>query len=241
MKEAIPKISVIIPARNEECTLPVCLAALKASQEKLNVPLEVIVVVNRSSDRTEEVARLHNCVVLNDDSKNLSAIRNRGCRAARGEIIITVDADSRVSPTLLPYAVRLLERADVVGGGVLILPERWSVGILLTGLLLVPLILLYGISGGAFFFRKEDFEAIDGFNEKLSSAEDIDFAKRLKAHGRRTGRTFKNLFRAYIITSCRKFDHFGDWYFIRNPRLTLRLLRGTDQRAADKIWYDFPR
>jgi hypothetical protein len=75
----------------------------------------------------------------------------------------------------------------------------------------------------------------------MVSLEDIDFAQRLRAHGRRQGRRFKTIRKAHIVTSCRKFDIFGDWYLIRNPRVVWRILRGKSQEDADRFYYDVRR
>lgn len=237
-----PRLSVVIPARNEEYYLPRALHAIRKSGDRLvHCDYEIVVVVNRSTDQTESIARENGCVVVKQDGKNLSAIRNAGVIASSGEFVITVDADSIVSTSMLPDVEKALTNQKIIGGGVLILPERWSLGILMTGLALVPIALWYRISCGLFFFRKTDFLAIGGFDEGLVSVEDIDFAKRLRAYGAATQRRFRTLFSSFITTSCRKFDKFGDWYFITNPSESLRLLGGKDQSLADKIWYDFER
>lgn len=238
---ATPYFSVIIPARNEEAHLPTCLQSIARAAERARKSYEIIVVANRCTDLTEAIARSAGCNVVHDDTKNLSHIRNTGARMARGEILVTIDADSRMSPAMLGQIAQAISVDEIVGGGVMIVPERLSLGILLTGLLLVPIILRHRIAGGVFFSRRSDFLEIGGFDEGRSSAEDIDFAKRLKAHGRRTGRCFKTLWFSWIVTSCRKFDTLGDWYFLRRPFMTLRLLRGVDQEAANTVWYDFPR
>ena len=126
-----------------------------------------------------------------------------------------------------------------VGGGVMIYPERFSLGIIVTGFYLLPFVLFYGISGGVFFTTKKAFDAIGGFDEDWLSAEDIDFARRLKYYAKTQGKSFKNLYTAYITTSCRKFDRFGDWYFCLRPWLVLKLLFNKSRKDADKIWYDF--
>ena len=73
------------------------------------------------------------------------------------------------------------------------------------------------------------------------SAEDLDFAIRLKAYGKQNGRRFKTITRAHIITSCRKFDTFGDWYLLKNPALVWNLMKGNNQKAADLFYYDTDR
>ncbi|NDC36861.1 MAG: glycosyltransferase, partial [Proteobacteria bacterium] len=185
------RLSIIIPARNEELLLPRALAAIRAAaQFYQDLSYEVIVVLNRCTDRTEEIAREHGCRIVKEDSKNLSIIRNAGAQAALGELVITVDADSVMSRNMFQEVDRALSNPDIVGGGVMIWPERWSLGIVCTGLALLPIALRHRISCGLFFCRKADFFAIGGFNPELVSVEDIDFAKRLKAHGRRSRRRF---------------------------------------------------
>jgi hypothetical protein len=73
------------------------------------------------------------------------------------------------------------------------------------------------------------------------SAEDLDFAKRLKTYGKKKGKRFKTITRAHIITSCRKFDTFGDWYLFKNPGLVWKIMRGDDQKAADLFYYHTER
>jgi glycosyltransferase involved in cell wall biosynthesis len=237
----LPLFSIIIPARNEERWLPLCLDSIREAAREIAEKIEIIVVVNRSHDRTAEIAASAGAVVIESEAKNLAILRNCGCRVARGKFLITIDADSRMSKNMLVAINAVLLRGDVVGGAVPILPERWSVGICVTALMLLPIAVRYGISGGLFFLSREDFEVISGFNEELCSVEDIDFARRLKEHGKISGRKFKILFNTHIVTSCRKFDRFGDWYMVRHPGEFLRLLRGRDQVLANKFWYDFER
>ncbi len=238
--ETLPVFSVIIPARNEEKRLPSCLKALRAAFRAAGgCSHEIIVVINRCEDKTEEVAKAEGCSIVHSEAKNLAMIRNAGAQNARGEFLITVDADSTVSENIFTEILKNFRNRNVIGGGVIIYPERWSMGIFLTALCLLPIILWHRILCGLFFCRRTDFHAIGGFNEKLASVEDIDFAKRLKAYGKKTGRSYVNLFRASIITSTRKFDTFGDWYFLRNPGVFLKLLEGKNQKLADKVWYDY--
>jgi len=206
-----------------------------------NHQVEVIVVINRCTDNTESIAQSLGCIIVREDAKNLAQIRNAGARVASGEILVTVDADSIVSERTFDLIAAAISSDRSVGGAVMILPERYSLGILLTGLCLAPYILIYGIAGGLFFCKRSDFEAIGGFDQRLVSVEDIDFAKRLKRHGKLTRRRFTILWRAPITTSCRKFDRLGDWYFILRPWKFLTLLKGRNQAEANRVWYDFRR
>lgn len=233
------KYSIIIPARNEEILLPRCIAAVKASLAAREH--EIIVVLNRCTDGTQRVALELGCKIVKEDAKNLSMIRNAGAKIASGEVLVTVDADSTMHPDTFNQIDRKLGDPRWIGGATLIVPERWSLGILTTGILLLPYVIFYGIAGGVFFCRAESFHAIGGFNPALSSAEDIDFARRLKRYGESLGQRFAILYRTPIRTSCRKFDHFGDWYFVLRPYKMWSLLGGRNQAAANQVWYDFPR
>jgi len=232
-------ISLIIPARNEELHLPGCLAAIAAAERFAGITCEKIVVLNRCTDNTELVAKQHGCLIVHEEAKNLSKIRNAGVRAAGGAWIVTIDADSRMSERALSEICRLLSDEKIIGGGCMILPERYSLGIILTACVLLPFILFERLSGGMFWFRRADFELMHGFDEEFVSVEDIDFARRLKRLGRATKRKFTTILRAWIVTSCRKFDRFGDWYFLINPTELLSIFKGRNQKLADKVWYEF--
>lgn len=76
-------------------------------------------------------------MTIMNDSKNLSQIRNAGAKAARGEIILTIDADSWVSANMLTEIDRMLATGKYIGGGVKAEFERMSLGIVMSALLLV--------------------------------------------------------------------------------------------------------
>lgn len=236
--------SVVIPARDEESNIGTCIEAIEASYHSYSQSggireLEIIVVDNGSKDKTATLVEQLGYCVLFSNGTNLSVVRNEGIRATKFEWVLTIDADSILSPNAFREIESVLQMDSVVGGGVMIWPERYSAGIVLTGLLVAIYFSFFRISMGCFYFKRSDFESIGGFDESRVSAEDIDFALRLKKLGRRTGRLFVNLFKVSITTSCRKFDYFGDWYFVFRPLLLWRLLRGRDTEAANKIWYKF--
>jgi GT2 family glycosyltransferase len=165
-------------------------------------------------------------------------------RAARGEIVVTIDADSLMTKYSLAEIKGNLESGVYVGGGTNPKFDRMSLGIaastLYVAVNLIPVMFKNGgyLSGAMFWFRKSDFDAIGGFDESLVSLEDMDFAKRLKAYGKLSGRKHGTLKKSYILTSARKFDEFGDWYLIKNRSLTKRIFTGKDRKAADEFYYD---
>jgi hypothetical protein len=118
---AAPTVSVVIPARDAAGTLPRTLDALAAQDEPAD---EVIVVDDGSADGTAELAGGHAVVdrVLRQDGAGPGAARNRGWRAARGEVVAFTDADCFPLPAWLATARRLIAGADLVQGAVR--PER---------------------------------------------------------------------------------------------------------------------
>lgn len=239
------KYSVVIPAHNEEAYIGKCLQAIwKAAGRVGNDQVEAIVVCNRCTDRTAEIAERHGARVVVNDEKCISAIRNAGVRAARGEIIVTIDADSVMTEEALQEAGELLASGRYVGGGANPRFDRMSVGIFFcavyVALNLIPVAIKNGaaLSGAMFWLYRRDFDAIGGFDESLVSLEDMDFAARLNRLGKSRGQRYGTLKRAQVITSSRKFDEFGDWYLIKNRKLTKRIFTGRDREAADAFYYD---
>jgi glycosyltransferase involved in cell wall biosynthesis len=235
------QFSIVIPARDEERWLGACLESIRVAAAPYPGLVETIVVLNRCTDQTEVIARRLGARTVEMDGKNLSAVRNAGARAAAGDILVTIDADSVMAPHTLTEIDRLLATGKYIGGGAMVRMERMSLGIAMTYVPLVALLVLWhGISAGLFWIRRADFEAIGGFDEARVSAEDVDFATRMKAFGRARGKRFATLWRAPITTSCRKFDHFGDWYLVRNAPRFVSMLGGRDENAANHFFYDFP-
>ena len=228
-------ISVITPAHNEELFIKKCLHSVIAAAKEVSEAVEHIVVLNRCADRTGEIATQFGARVIADDSRNLSRIRNKGAEASKGDILVTIDADSQMTPNMLIEVLRRLDSGKYIGGGVRIVPERMSPGILCSLLVVAPFILWHGVSVGMFWCLRKDYEAIGGFDEKLACVEDVDFGKRLKRYGKDRGKRYCTIHKARIITSCRKFDQFGDWYFIKNPMVVYRVFKRTKNRRISFI------
>ncbi|MBE6881263.1 MAG: glycosyltransferase [Ruminococcaceae bacterium] len=237
--------SVIIPAHNEEKYIGKCLQAVKSAAKYVgDAKTEIIVVANRCTDKTVAIARHYGAKVVINEEKCIAAIRNAGVREAKGEIIVTIDADSLMTKYSLCEIKFLLDSGNYVGGGTNPKFDRMSVGIAFSSayvaMNLIPIMMKNGgyLSGAMFWLYKRDFDAIGGFDETLVSLEDMDFAVRLKKLGDKRGQKYGTLKRSYILTSSRKFDEFGDWYLIKNRSLTKRIFSGKDREAADEFYYD---
>ncbi|MEA0562651.1 glycosyltransferase [Lysinibacillus irui] len=233
------KISIIIPAHNEEKYIGKCLESVSRASKLCKNQVEIIVVLNRCTDRTEEIAKSYDCIIVKNNDKNLSKIRNAGVEIASGEIIVTIDADTQMNEHVLSKAQENLISGKYIGGGVTGKFERMSLGIFVSTLLLIgPLLFKYGaISVGIFWCYKKDFQSINGFNENMLMAEDADFAKRLKVWGKKNGKKYGTIQNG-MLTSTRKFDKHGDWVLLKRPKMILAYLKGTDQKYSDEAYYE---
>jgi glycosyltransferase involved in cell wall biosynthesis len=93
------RFSVVIPAYNEARYLPKALASLHAQDFPGGV--EIIVVDNNSTDGTSHVARAFGATTLTEPRRGVCWARQRGTEAARGEIVLSTDADTVHPPTWL--------------------------------------------------------------------------------------------------------------------------------------------
>jgi Glycosyltransferases, probably involved in cell wall biogenesis len=236
------KFSIVIPAYNEEKLIKRCLDSIFAASAPYKGQVEVIVVLNRCTDRTEEIALSYNCVITKEDSKNMSKIRNAGAKVARGEILITIDADNWITDNMLIEIDKKLMTGKYIGGGVKMKPERLSLGLIAAILAVIPIFAKYGwVSAGLFWCYRKDFEAINGFDENLRMGEDLDFGLRLKKWGRKCGKKYTTISKAHMITSTRKADMHGDWFIFKHPKLLLGIIKGNVEQFADEYFYNIKR
>jgi hypothetical protein len=231
-------MSIIVPAHNEEKYIGRCLESISAAAEQIDIPVEIVVVLNRCSDGTEAIARRYQAVTVVEDARCLAKIRNVGIRASSGDVVATIDADSWITTNMLEEILLLLRTGKYIGGGVRMRPERFSVGIVFSILAILPYIITNPVSCGMFWFSRHSFDAIGGFDESLVSAEDLYFGRTLKAYGKGLGLKYGTVRKGYLLTSCRRFDELDDWHLFRSPRLVRQIVSGHNRHAADNFYYD---
>ena len=236
-----PRYSLVIPAYNEERLLGRLLDSIDVARAAYGPPgaIEVIVADNLSSDRTAQIAAERGCRVAPARKRVIAAVRNAGAAVARGEILAFVDADAQVHPRTFVDIDRALATGRVVAGATGARLERWSIGIALTYLTIVPIAWLTGMDTGVVFCRKENFAAVGGYDETRLVAEDVAFLLALRRLGKERRQRLARVTSAKVIASLRKFDEFGDWHFF--PLLVAAsrmLLKGGDITVfAEKYWY----
>jgi glycosyltransferase involved in cell wall biosynthesis len=184
----MPRISVIVPARDAAATLPRALAALAA--QRLDEPFEVIVVDDGSRDATPALARGFGLgPVVEGDGSGPAAARNRGAAAAQAPLLAFTDADCFPEPGWLAGGLAALGGAELVQGAVA--PDP-----------LAPpgpfdRTLRVGAERGLYesanlFVTRELFERLGGFESWLGPArgkelgEDVWFGWRARRAGART-------------------------------------------------------
>jgi len=117
-----PEISVVIPAFNEVENLPPLFAELRAALDACARTWEIVMVDDGSRDGTAEAIAGESRrdprvrAVLLETNAGQSAALAAGLSRARGDILVTLDADLQNDPADLPRVLVALEHADVVSG-----------------------------------------------------------------------------------------------------------------------------
>jgi glycosyltransferase involved in cell wall biosynthesis len=205
------KLSVIIPAYNEENYLPRTLdelaTALRSSDDS-----EVIVVDNESTDATRKIASSSGARVVDEHEHNIGKVRNTGEQSSHGAVIVFLDADTIVRPGLFEKILDVMSDPNCFGGSVAVEYEAPVRRPLMRFFMkLWPILGKFtNMRGGALqFCRREVFEELNGYDTTIYVGEDIDFHWRLdKLAGKRGG------FTAFIesppvLTSSRRWEKMG--------------------------------
>lgn len=205
MNKLLPKISVVIPAYNEEGYIGKTLKTIK--NQTYQGPIEIIVVNNGSTDKTAQVVKKLGIKVINESKKGAANARQAGLISATGEIVATTDSDALLPKDWLsrivqefekhPKAVAITGLWNYYDGSPLLRfltwvinpPSHW---------------LLKWYSGANSSYKRSAALKIGGYNTKLTIAEDCDIIRRLKSEG--------EVFRfisSQVKVSARRFQKLG--------------------------------
>lgn len=234
--------SVIIPAFNEEQLLPDTLDALAEAMRDAGLPGRVIVVDNNSTDRTAEVAAEHGARVVFEPVNQISRARNAGAAVADTPVLIFLDADTRVSATLLEAALAELAGGSVCGGGSTLVFDRAPPRAEFMVRAWTRLSKRLRLAAGSFIFcLREGFDAVGGFSESVYASEEIWFSRALKRWGRAHGMDFRILDVAPVVTSARKLEWFSPGRMAAHTLLLAALPFLVRFKAMCGPWYRRPR
>jgi len=190
------KLSLIIPAYNEELYLATCLqhAIKELRAHSTTGEFEIIVVNNASTDRTSTVAAgFENVRVVYEPIKGLTRARQKGLESASGDILAFIDADTRMPSGWLGKVLDAYEKnSDLVCVSgpyrYFDLPGIKGVMVRLYWLLLAKptyWFTRYMAVGGNFAASKQALLRIGGFDTSIAFyGEDTNIARRLADEGR---------------------------------------------------------
>jgi len=214
------RISVIIPAKNEEEYITRLLDSLASQTYK---PFEIIVADANSTDNTVKIAKFYNAKIVKGGLPAKG--RNAGARVANGDYLFFFDADTYIKKNFIELCVKQIVNKKSLAGTAYNIPiyafdEK---GLKNAYIRFIDRIIYFvhnlfikilsktknPLATGTFMYvKKEVFVKSNGFDESLVAFEDSEFAKRLAQYG-----SFDIIKSTKIFVSTRRFDRKGRFYF----------------------------
>jgi glycosyltransferase involved in cell wall biosynthesis len=237
------RISIIVPAFNEEKLLGASLATMQSAAAAFTNrgwEVELVVCDNNSTDRTAEIARAGGARVVFEPFNQIGRARNTGAAAATGDWLIFVDADSHPEAELFAdVAEAIVTRKYLAGGSTVRLDERILAADVVTWLWNRASRWRRLLAGSFIFVEAAAFRKIGGFSGEFFAAEELELSQRLKALARTTGQKIIILHRHPLKTSARKMKLYTNRelgaFFLRTIFQHRRILKS---REAAYLWYD---
>ncbi len=208
MREKKVRISVVVPTLNEQKYIRTVLFGLERQTFR---NFEIITVDGGSKDKTRDIARRHGKVILNR-RKGVGFARNIGAGAAKGDILLFLDADTKPSENLLDVYRKAFMDKNLVAATGPILPLEETTRKMRAGYKFVSIyfvrfsIFLHKpkFIGSNFAVRRSAFVKAGGFNDKLMTYEDWELSGRLKKYGK-----MRFIRKAAVHTSIRRVMKWG--------------------------------
>ena len=236
------KISVVVPAFNEERLLGESLAQIKSAANAFALRgwgFELIVCDNNSTDRTAEIAHAAGATVVFEPVNQIARARNSGASAATGDWLIFVDADSHPNAGLFADVAEQIQSGRCLAGGSTVrMDEKHLVAGFATWLWNCVSRMGRLLAGSFIFCETSAFRKIGGFSNELFAAEELELSRRLRKLARETNRKLVILYHHPLISSARKMR----LYTIRDHlKLLVCILfdrRALNRRESCSLWYD---
>lgn len=217
MVDSMTKVTILIPMLNEEAALPKTLDCVRSLEPPAD---EIMIVDGGSQDSSVALAKAAGYEVLAAPKKGRGAQINFGVRAAQGDVICVLHADSILPPDAV--AVIRDAMADGKTGLASFTPRiagpqgtRWGstlhnwVKTWYAPLITRPHLFLRGVrllfGDHAMFFRREQFLAIGGCDERLVVMEEADLCIKLARYGK------IRMVPRWVWTSDRRITEWGRW------------------------------
>ena len=198
-------ISIVIPTLNEAEYLPKLLECIK--KQTYN-DYEVIVADANSKDGTVKAARKYGCRVVKGGGLP-GVSRNNGAKAAKGGILLFLDADSLIKDNFLENAVNDMERRKLDAAGSYLHPSSRNIIdqlflAVFNGWTYATQFFYANACGTGIFCRRKLHKNINGFDETIKLSEDMDYAKRCGRIGK-----FRMIKSSKVMYSMRRYDKEG--------------------------------
>lgn len=220
-----PRVSFIVPVRNDAVRLAKCLDSIRANTCAPG-DIEIVVVDNGSIDGSTEVARSFGARVQAVHNGRVSALRNQGARQAAGDVLAFVDADHEIASGWVAAALETLDLDGAGAAGALCRAPADGTWVQRA----------YGhlrgrargrhdvewLGSGNMAVWRRTFDAVGGFDTSLETCEDVDLCYRIRSTGLR-------------VVSDDRLDnvHHGD------PRTLRELFKSELWRGRDNLRVSF--
>jgi glycosyltransferase involved in cell wall biosynthesis len=229
-------ISFIIPAYNEEAYLDATLTAIHQAGNAVNIPYEIIVSNDASTDKTPAIAEKHGAKVVTVSHRQIAATRNSGAKAASGDLFIFVDADTLVNEVVVRAAINAIQNGFVGGGATMKFDQAPLYGRLMASACNLLFRTTKLAAGCYLYCTRQAFEKANGFDEEYFGAEEIILSRALKKQGK-----FKFL-RETVTTSGRKMKSYSGWQVFKiTASILLRGPNSVKKRRGMEFWYEGKR
>ena len=238
------RVSVVLPAFNEEKLLPAALAAVKAAASAFTArgwEWECVVCDNNSTDGTSAVARAAGATVVFEPVNQIGRARDAGARVATGDWLVFIDADSTPSAELFASIATRIAEGRALGGGstVELEPGTPRFARFVCGLWNLWSRLAGWAAGSCVWVEAAAFRSVGGFGTEYYAGEEVFLSRRLKSLARRSGRRFVILADHPLRTSSRKLKLYtltegGRFFF----RMLFTAGRAAKRPENCEIWYD---
>jgi glycosyltransferase involved in cell wall biosynthesis len=181
----MPKVSIVIPCYNQVKYLP---EALESIENQTHQNWECIIVNDGSPDDTAAISQKwvkkdSRFVYLEKENTGLSGARNFGIRSATSDFILTLDADDKYAPTFIERALLILKEnkeIGIVSSWVVRFKDSKDVCLIKPNGRVLQDFLFQNAANGTSLFRKECWEQVEGYDEKMKSGyEDWEFYLRV--------------------------------------------------------------
>jgi len=178
------RVSVVIPAYNEEGFIDKCLRSVRAQ----TVPCEIVVCDNNSTDRTCEIAKRYANKVVHESRQGVVHAFNAACKAAAGDLIAFTGADCMVPPDWIEKFLPYFENERVIAcfgpvhsSGIY---RRTFKFFSIFYKIIVKLKISWGVSDANLIMRKNVLEKVGYFDPRVQMLEDSWLMKKIRRYGK---------------------------------------------------------